>query len=73
MHRLQVGRDYTFDSTTSRLKTSGMYPVNYLAGQSTECGAPGTPPRLACVDFALASFYAAGVIPNPMGPYLQQT
>ena len=47
-----------------------MYPVNFIAGQSAECGAPGTPARVACVDFALASFYAHGVIPNPMGPYL---
>jgi len=23
-HKLQVGRDYVYDSTTSRLKTSGM-------------------------------------------------
>ena len=69
-HRLQVGRDYVYDSTTSRLKTSGMYPVNALAEQSTECGAPGTPQRLACADFALASFYAQGVIPNPMGASL---
>lgn len=46
------------------------YGITDLAGQSLECGAAGTPARLACVDFALASMFGNGVLPNTMGPYL---
>ena len=70
--RLQIGREYVYDSTVSRLHSSGMFPINYISGQAAaECtGTNGKPPRLQCIDFALASFFGQGVVPNAMGPFL---
>ena len=60
--RLTIGREYVFDSTTSRVKTSGSYGIGDIAAA---CGAVGAgAARLACLDFALASFYTLGVPPT---------
>ena len=40
---------YVYDSTLTRLPTSGQYPVNDLAGR---CGG-----EAACVSFCLGGFY----------------
>lgn len=58
--RLSVGRDYIYDSTTTRLHSSGMYGMNNIASASRQCDP--YPGRLACVDFALASFLGQGVV-----------
>jgi hypothetical protein len=58
--RLSVGRDYIYDSTTTRLHSSGMYGMNNIAAASRQCDP--SPGRLACVDFALASFLGQGVV-----------
>ena len=66
--RLSVGRDYVYDSTTTRLHSSGMYGLNDLEGASRQCDP--SPGRLLCVDFALASFLGQGVIPDDVSPVL---
>ena len=68
MSKLQIGREYVYDSTVSRVKTSGSYGIGNIAEGARECGAA----RLACVDFALASFYGGGVIPTVLAPALWQ-
>lgn len=60
--RLAIGREYVFDSTTSRVKTSGSYGIGNIAASSNSCGSGAA--RVACVDFALASFYSLGVLPT---------
>ena len=58
--RLSVGRDYVFDSTTTRLHSSGMYGIGDIA---SDCRAlDPIPGRLQCIDFALASFLGQGVV-----------
>jgi hypothetical protein len=66
--RLSVGRDYIYDSTTTRLHSSGMYGVNDIASASRQCDP--TPGRLVCVDFALASFLGQGVVSDNVAPSL---
>jgi hypothetical protein len=60
--RLTVGRMYIYDSTMNRVPASGQIGVNDLAASSLSCGAAGTPARLMCFDYALASSYAYGTI-----------
>ena len=60
--RLTIGREYVYDSTTSRVKTSGSYGIGDIADAAKECGTGAA--RLACVDFALASFFSLGVQPT---------
>jgi len=57
-----VGRMYIYDSTTTRLPTSGQIGVNDLA-TSTAAGCNGRP-RVACMDFILGAQYAMGSIPS---------
>ena len=66
--RLSVGRDYIFDSTTTRLHSSGMYGMNDIAEASRSCDP--TPGRLACIDYALASFLGQGVVVDNVAPSL---
>ena len=66
--RLSVGRDYVYDSTTTRLHSSGMYGVGDVAGASRQCDP--SPGRLVCVDFALASFLGQGVVCDNVGASL---
>jgi len=58
--RLSVGRDYIYDSTTTRLHSSGMYGMNDISSASRQCDP--SPGRLTCIDFALASFLGQGVV-----------
>ena len=62
LDRLLIGREYVYDSTTSRVKTSGSYGIGDIAAAARACGASAA--RLACVDFALASFFGLGVPPT---------
>mmetsp|Transcript_45851 Transcript_45851/g.108169 ORF Transcript_45851/g.108169 Transcript_45851/m.108169 type:complete len:348 (-) Transcript_45851:42-1085(-) len=66
--KLTVGRMYVYDSTSSRLPTSGGYGVNDLSTLSKSCG--DTTARRLCFDYGLASFYANGVIPTVHAPWL---
>lgn len=66
--RLTIGREYVYDSTTTRIKTSGSYGIGDIAAESRACGASAA--RLACVDFALASFFTLGVPPTVVAPSL---
>jgi hypothetical protein len=66
--RLSVGRDYVYDSTTTRLHSSGMYGVGDVAGASRQCDP--SPGRLVCVDYALASFLGQGVVCDNVGASL---
>jgi hypothetical protein len=68
MERLMIGREYVYDSTTSRVKTSGSYGIGDISEESRECGASAA--RLACVDFALSSFFGLGVPPTVVAPSL---
>lgn len=55
---LQIGRVYCFDSTHSRLPSSGMYGLNDIVSTATQtCGSNG---RIRCIDFALGSFLGSG-------------
>ena len=66
--RLSVGRDYVYDSTTTRTHSSGMYGLGDLAQASLSCNP--SPGRLVCVDFALASFLGQGVVPDVVASQL---
>ena len=63
-----MGRDYIYDSTTTRLHSSGMYGLNNLASASLSCDP--SPGRLVCVDYALASFLGQGVVTDNVAPYM---
>ena len=57
--RVAVGRDYIYDSTTTRTHSSGQYflfDLTRVTVNNTEC-----PSRLACIDFGLASYLGQGV------------
>jgi hypothetical protein len=66
--RINVGRDYVFDSTTTRLGSSGGYGIGYVADDAKVCDP--YPGRWACLNFALASFYGQGVVPTMMSATL---
>lgn len=68
LDRINVGRDYVYDSTTSRLHSSGGYGIGYVADEARACDP--SPGRWACLNFALASFYGQGVVPTPMSATL---
>jgi hypothetical protein len=68
--RMTVGRMYIYDSTMNRVPASGQIGVNDLAASSLACGAAGTPQRVACYDWGLASGYAMGTIPSFHAPHL---
>ena len=57
--RVAVGRDYVYDSTTTRLHSSGCYmlfDLTRITVNNSEC-----PSRLACIDFGLASYLGQGI------------
>ena len=57
-----VGRMYIYDSTSTRLPTSGQIGVNDLASSSAQgCSGRG---RIACIDFVLGAQYGMGSIPS---------
>ena len=62
--RLTVGRMYIYDSTMNRVPASGQIGVNDLSASSLTCGKPGSPARVACFDYALASGFGFGTIPS---------
>jgi len=62
--RLTVGRMYIYDSTVNRVPASGEIGVNDLASSSLDCGKAGSPQRVMCFDYGLASGYALGTIPS---------
>ena len=62
--RLTVGRMYIYDSTMNRVPASGQIGVNDLSASSLTCGKPGSPARVACFDYALASGFGYGTIPS---------
>jgi hypothetical protein len=66
--RLNVGRDYVYDSTTTRLHSSGMYGIGFVANDAKSC--EPSPGRFACLNFALASFYGQGVVPTMVSSVL---
>jgi hypothetical protein len=68
--RLSVGRDYVYDSTTTRLHSSGMYGIGDIADAASACNP--VPGRLACVDYGLASFLGQGVVPDAVASSLWQ-
>lgn len=66
--KLTIGRDYVFDSSTTRLHTSGGYGIGDPQNNAKQCDP--FPGRLRCVDYALASFYGQGVVPNAVSSML---
>eukprot|EP00759_Apiculatamorpha_spiralis_P003710 PhF_6_TR11721/c0_g1_i1/m.19116 len=58
--RLTVGREYVYDSTTTRLASSGSYGIGDISNAAKQCGND----RVLCMDYALASFFAVGVNPT---------
>ena len=66
--RLNVGRDYIYDSSTTRLHSSGGYGIGDPKNDAKQCDS--YPGRLVCVDYALASFYGQGVVPNAVSSTL---
>ena len=74
MERFTVGRMYIYDSTITRLPSSGQIGVNDLATLTKVCGdhgggniTLGAAPlldRKECFDFALGSQYIMGSIPG---------
>jgi hypothetical protein len=64
--RMTVGRMYVYDSTRTRLPSSGQIGVDDLVGL---CGAESVTrvrnvPRLRCVDFVIAGFYLSASLPQ---------
>lgn len=68
LDRINVGRDYVYDSTTTRLHSSGSYGVNSVVDAASSCDPH--PGRFACLNFALASFYGQGVVATFTGDRL---
>jgi len=66
--RLNIGRDYIYDSTTTRLHSSGGYGIGDPKNNANQC--EPYPGRLLCIDYTLASFYGQGVIPNAVASTL---
>lgn len=66
--RLSVGRDYVYDSTTTRLHSSGMYGIGDVSSSSRGCDP--TPGRFVCIDWSLASFLGQGVVPDAVAASL---
>ena len=63
VYRHTVGRMYVYDSTMSRLQSSGQLGVNDLAAfTKASCTGAAGRTRMLCFDFVLAGYYGWGVL-----------
>lgn len=58
----EVGRMYTYDSTMTRLASSGQLGVNDLSTFSKTCDGTNGRSRMLCFDFVLAGYWGWGVV-----------
>jgi len=67
---LTMGRAYCYDSTYTRVPTSGQYMALDLAARAFDnCGGYGAA-RIECVNFGLGSFIVSGHFPVLLADYL---